>query len=63
VVPWLLGERVRRWLVLEPFKPRLDTFGALRGVLREPLAAAELVARKPDGGDGEPPAWSASRTA
>ena len=53
VVPWLRTERQRRWLVLEPFKPGLDPFGALRGVLREPLAAAELVAREPQGGDGE----------
>lgn len=53
VVPWLRAERQRRWLVLEPFKPGLDPFGALRGVLREPLAAAELVAREPEGGDGE----------
>ncbi len=53
VVPWLRAERQRRWLVLEPFKPGLDPFGTLRGVLREPLAAAELVAREPEGGDGE----------
>jgi hypothetical protein len=53
VVPWLRAERQRRWLVLEPFKPGLDPFGALRGVLREPLAAAELVAREPEGGGGE----------
>lgn len=31
VVPWLRAERQRRWLVLEPFKPGLDPFGALRG--------------------------------
>ena len=53
VVPWLRTERQRRWLVLEPFKPGLDPFGALRGVLREPLAAAELVAAEPQDGDGE----------
>ena len=53
VVPWLRAERQRRWLVLEPFKPGLDPFGALRGVLREPLAAAELVAAEPQDGDGE----------
>ena len=53
VVPWLRAERPRRSLVLEPFKPGLDPFGALRGVLREPLAAAELVAPEPEGGDGE----------
>jgi formylglycine-generating enzyme required for sulfatase activity len=53
VVPWLRAERQRHWLVLEPFKPGLDPFGTLRGVLREPLAAAELVAREPEGGDGE----------
>ena len=53
VVPWLRAGRERRWLVLEPFKPGLDPFGALRGVLREPLAAGELVAREPQGGDGE----------
>ena len=53
VVPWLRAERQRRWLVLEPFKPGLDPFGTLRGVLREPLAAAELVAREPQNRDGE----------
>jgi formylglycine-generating enzyme required for sulfatase activity len=52
VVPWLRAERQRRWLVLEPFKPGLDPFGSLRSVLREPLAAAELVAQAQDG-DGE----------
>jgi formylglycine-generating enzyme required for sulfatase activity len=52
VVPWLRAERQRRWLVLEPYKPGLDPFGALRGVLREHLAA-ELLARDPQGGDGE----------
>jgi formylglycine-generating enzyme required for sulfatase activity len=53
VVPWLRAERQRRWLVLEPFKPGLGPFEALRGVLREHLAAAELVAREPEGGAGE----------
>jgi formylglycine-generating enzyme required for sulfatase activity len=53
VVPWLRTERQRRWLVLEPFKPGLDPFGALRGVLRGPLAAAELVAPEPEVVDGE----------
>jgi formylglycine-generating enzyme required for sulfatase activity len=52
VVPWLRAERQRRWLVLEPFKPGLGPFGALRGVLREHLAA-ELLAREPQDGDGE----------
>jgi formylglycine-generating enzyme required for sulfatase activity len=53
VVPWLRAERQRRWQVLEPFKPGLDPFGALRGVLRGPLAAAELVAPEPEVVDGE----------
>jgi formylglycine-generating enzyme required for sulfatase activity len=52
VVPWLRAERQRRWLVLEPLKPGLDPFGALRGVLREHLAA-ELLAREPQDVDGE----------
>jgi formylglycine-generating enzyme required for sulfatase activity len=46
VVPKLRGERERRWLVLEPFKPGLDPFAALRGVLMEPLAEAVLLPTK-----------------
>ena len=38
VVPWLRAERQRRWLVLEPFKPGLDPFGALRGGIGAPSA-------------------------
>ncbi|MFM9103060.1 MAG: hypothetical protein ACKOPS_17715, partial [Cyanobium sp.] len=56
--PRLRADRQRRWLALEPFKPGLDPFGAIRSVLREPLDAAqlgvaELVAQEPQDGDGE----------
>jgi formylglycine-generating enzyme required for sulfatase activity len=46
VVPKLRAARERPWLVLEPFKPGLDPFGALRGVLRAPLVAASLLPRE-----------------
>ena len=53
VVPRLRADRERRWLVLEPFKPGLDPFGALRSVLRKPLAAAKPAVKEPQDGDGE----------
>jgi len=40
VVPRLRADRDRRWHVLEPFKPGLDPFAALRRVLGDPLAAS-----------------------
>jgi formylglycine-generating enzyme required for sulfatase activity len=48
VVPWLRADRDRQWLVLEPFKPGLDPFVALRRVLGDPPAPCSE-----ERGDGE----------
>ena len=48
VVPRLRADRDRQWQVLEPFKPGLDPFAALRRVLGDPPAPSSG-----EGSDGE----------